>query len=121
MRWPWRKQPAPPAHEVQGESAPQAAAEVDLAALSLTDLDEWLASPFWKVLGQWLEQEIELNKEALSRGDVALTTAGQEGFLYRSDEGLRGDIIGMEFVRTLFPVQIREEIEAARQARAEED
>lgn len=123
MLWPWQKK-AGPAPAMEMPQAPAIAVEpedVDLAALSLTDLDEWLASPYWRVLHQWLGEEIETNREALVRGDVALATAGMEGMLYRSNEALRGGIIGMEFVRTLFPAQIREEIEQARLDRAKDE
>lgn len=121
MRWPWSKKPeeAPKNHEAvsrvvevpQGESPK--AQEIDLADLSIRDMEDWFQSPFWKVLVSWLGEEVDLNKLALLRGDQALSMNSEEGLCYRNDDTLRGGIIGMEFVRTLFPNQLRQEIETA--------
>ena len=121
MRWPWPKKEAeaPKKHEAvsrMGETPqgdPPKAPEIDLADLSIRDMEDWFASPFWKVLVQWLGEEIELNKLSLLRGDQALSMNSEEGLCYRNDDTLRGGIIGMEFVRTLFPNQLRQEIETA--------
>lgn len=121
MRWPWHK-PEPKAEESHEkvsrvaevpESESTKSPEIDLAELSIRNMEEWFASPFWKVLAQWLGEEIELNKLALLRGDQALSMNSKEGLCYRNDDTLRGGIIGMEFVRTLFPKQLRQEIEEA--------
>ncbi len=99
--------------------APAPVGEIDLAELSLSELDAWLQSPFWRLLCDWLGHEIDLNKEALVQGDIAVKMKDAEGMVYRSDEALRGGIIGMEFTRSWFPGQIKMEIQVAQQERAE--
>lgn len=109
MRWPWRKKAAscalPVERPVVGDDF--------LGSLSVNDLREWLASPFWSVLVAWLDEQVQLNLAALERGTIAQETAGQSGMLYRTDEALRGGIIGMRFVRDCFPAQLEAEIVAA--------
>lgn len=122
MRWPWRKQPsarpdACPVFPVKRFPLDDEA----LGSLSINDLHEWLASPFWGVLVAWLDEQIQLNREALERGTIAQETAGQAGMLYRTDEALRGGIIGMRFVRDLFPGQLEAEIADAQTKTVEQE
>jgi len=122
MRWFWQKKRPPAALELpQAPAIPIEPAEIDLADLSMDDLAAWLGSPFWAVLCQWLDLEIETNRRILENGDIHLVCSKEPGLMYRSDEGLRGGILGMSFARDLFPVQIVEEIAAAREERAAMD
>lgn len=58
-----------------------------------------------------MQEQIERNVEDLTRGDISVRSSADTGLLYRSDEGLRGGIIGMSNIILTVPGMLIQTLE----------
>ncbi len=92
---------------------------IDLADLSLNEMRKFFASPFWKALMEWVKEDIANNKRDIVAGDIHIRTKDEKGLKYRTDESLRGGILGMELLKT-YPEMLGPAIKAAREEAKDE-
>lgn len=62
---------------------------------SMTDLQEWLSSPFMTAFLLYVREQMGLFQQTLLDGTVEKEECTVPGFVYRSDEALRGGIAFM--------------------------
>lgn len=92
----------------------------DLTGLSITDAEDWLASPFWEHLQDIVKDRFIQSYEQLRRGDIAVKTKDQDGMIFRSNEALRGAMIEDEFIM-LFDKMLLEDVRELTEAVNNED
>lgn len=84
--------------------------DTDLSGLSATELKAFVDSPYWRIMVGWMKEDIAANERDILAGDIALRMAGERGMKYRSNDALRGGIIGMSGLLR-YPVLLFQEIQ----------
>lgn len=74
-----------------------------------SDLEEWIRNPITVLLMEDVAKRSTYNQEMLVRGNIADLNRGEQRFVYRSNEALRGGLIELSYIAA-FPNLLAEEL-----------